>query len=71
MSSRQRPSNKKKRRDEESSSSEDEEQSYRLPYFVPEDGIDIEPLAGYVRGILDAGARVKIGNHPSVRNAIQ
>lgn len=65
-----RPSSKKKRRDEESSSSEDEDTSNRLPYFVPEEGIDIEPLAGYVRGLLDSRARVRIGSHPSVRHRI-
>ncbi|KAK5070021.1 hypothetical protein LTR64_001855 [Lithohypha guttulata] len=38
-----------------------------MPYFVPEEGIDIEPLAGYVRGLLDNKARVRIGSHPARR----
>lgn len=61
---RQRPT--KKRRDEDDESSEEDENQGRMPYFVPEEGIDIEPLAGYVRGLLDSKARVRIGSHPSV-----
>lgn len=39
-----------------------------MPYFVPEEGIDIEPLALYTRSILDDGAKVKLGNHPQRTN---
>lgn len=66
MSRREGQQPRKKRRDESPDTSEDEDDSTRLPYFVPEEGIDIEPLAGYVRGLLDSKARVRIGSHPSV-----
>lgn len=66
MSRRGEQVRKKKRRDESPESSEDETDSSRMPYFVPEEGIDIEPLAGYVRGLLDNKARVRIGSHPAV-----
>lgn len=36
----------------------------RIPYFVPMQGIDVEPLAMYVRGILDNDAEIRIGVHP-------
>lgn len=64
--SRREAQPRKKRRDESPDTSEEEDDATRLPYFVPEDGIDIEPLAAYVRGLLDRKARVSIGSHPSV-----
>jgi hypothetical protein len=45
---------------------DDDDDEERLPYFVPEEGIDIEALALYARGILDREARVKTGTHPQV-----
>jgi len=45
---------------------DEDEEDERMPYFVPEEGIDIEPLAVYTRSILDDEAKVKLGNHPQV-----
>ena len=45
---------------------DEDEDDERMPYFVPEEGIDIEPLAVYTRSILDDAAKVKLGNHPQV-----
>ena len=59
----------KKRRDEDDDSSSEDGESPRMPYFVPEEGIDIEPLAGYIRGLVDSTARVRLGSHPSVCTA--
>jgi len=57
--------NKRSKRDIEPDDEEDDDEE-RMPYFVPEDGIDIEPLALYTRQILDDGVKVKLGNHPQV-----
>lgn len=56
--------NKRSKREAEPDEEEDYEE--RMPYFVPEEGIDIEPLALYTRSILDGGAQVKVGEHPQV-----
>lgn len=61
------PKNKRSKR-KDSPDPEDEDDDERLPYFVPEEGIDIEPLALYARGILDREARVRTGTHPQVRS---
>lgn len=38
----------------------------RLPYFVPEKGIDVEPLAAYTRQLMDRGVEIKTGTNPHV-----
>ena len=55
-----------KRDTEDDDDDQDDEDDERMPYFVPEAGIDIEPLALYTRSILDQDAKVKLGNHPQV-----
>lgn len=55
---------KRSKRDVEPEDDDDDDE--RMPYFVPEEGIDIEPLALYTRSILDQDANVKLGNHPQV-----
>lgn len=59
------PKNKRPKR-KDSPDPDDDDDDERLPYFVPEEGIDIEALAFYARGILDREAQVKTGTHPQV-----
>lgn len=60
------PKNKRPKRSN-SPDPDDDDDEERLPYFVPEAGIDIEALALYARGILDREARIRTGTHPQVR----
>lgn len=61
------PKTKRPKRKDSPEPDDDDDDSDRMPYFVPEEGIDIEPLALYARGLLDNKAKVKIGNHPQVQ----
>lgn len=63
------PKSKRPKRKDSPDPDDDDDDGERLPYFVPEEGIDIEPLALYARGILDREAQVKTGTHPQVHDA--
>ncbi|KAK4932056.1 hypothetical protein LTR66_016004, partial [Elasticomyces elasticus] len=54
-------------RDDDASSDEeivDRGTVERMPYWVPETGIDQEVMAIYLRTYIDRDPRIRIGNHP-------